>query len=168
MKPRILSCLLFCPVLALAESAPTVVEVPVVAVEPLLRTVTERIPHESCWDERVRVVDNSRPHSATPTILGAILGGSMAGVLGRNSRHQPLIAGAGAVLGASMGHDRGHRNSPGYYVTERRCEVDYELREREEVTGYRVSYRYGGTIHHTRTSYHPGDTLRVQVVLQPL
>jgi len=154
---------------ASANTLRTLVEVPVTAVQPLLRTVTRKIPHESCWDERVKVVQPGGNHSATPGILGAVIGGVVAGSLGHNSRYQPLIAGAGAVLGASIGHDVSHRrNAQSYYVTQRRCEIDYELRDEETIIGYRVSYLYGDTIYHTETRNHPGETIELQVDVSPV
>ncbi|MBN7797844.1 glycine zipper 2TM domain-containing protein [Parahaliea mediterranea] len=144
------------------------VDVPVVEVEPLLRTVTDRIPHERCYDERVKLL-YAGPHSPTPGLVGALVGGSVAGALGHNSRKQPLIAGMGALVGASIGTDMAHRhNARARYLTERRCEVDYELRDRREVSGYRVAYRYGDSIYHTRMDYRPGDTIRLRVDLQPV
>lgn len=155
---------------ARAETHAVVIDAPVVGVEPIAQVVTDRIPHETCRDERVKVVvQGGHGHSTTPPILGAIIGGTVGGALGSDSRHQPLIAGAGAALGASIGHDVSHqRNAQSYYVTEQFCEVDYELRDREEVVGYRVGYRYGDSIYHTRTAAHPGETIRVRVELQPL
>jgi len=151
-----------------AETQRTSVEVPVLAAEPIVQTVTEKIPHETCRDETVKVVQAGGAHSATPSIVGAIIGGTVGGALGNHSRYEPLILGAGAVLGASVGHDISHKNSArGYYVTEERCLVDYELRDREEVTGYRVSYRYGDTIYHTRTRTHPGDTIMLRIQIEP-
>lgn len=150
-----------------AQTHSEYVHVPVVGVDPILQTVTEKIPHEICRSERVKVLRAS-DHSATPSILGAIVGGVVGSAVGDNSRHEPLIIGAGAVLGASVGHDIGHQRSQRpYYVTERRCEVDVELRDRTEVVGYRVSYRYGDTIYHTRTAQHPGETIRVRVDVTP-
>lgn len=152
-----------------ADRSSLVVDAPVVSVQPIVRTVSERIPHEVCRRERVRVVERGRVGSATPGLVGAVVGGTVASVLGRNSRHQPVIAGAGALLGASIGHDRAQRRaSQSYYVNEDVCEVEYERREREEVTGYRVSYRYNGTILHTRSDHYPGDTIPVRVEVSPL
>ena len=155
---------------ARAETNAVVIEAPVVGADPIVQVVTDRIPHETCRDERVKVVvQGGHGHSTTPPILGAIIGGTVGGALGSDSRHQPLIAGAGAALGASIGHDVSHQqNAHSYYTTEKYCEVDYELRDREEVVGYRVSYRYGDSIYHTRTAAHPGETIRVRVELQPL
>lgn len=170
MKPTIPAALAAACVAApiTAQTQRTIVEVPVVASEPIVQTVTEKIPHEICRDETVRVVQAGGAHSATPSILGAIVGGAVGGALGNHSRYEPLVLGAGAVLGASVGHDISHRNSArGYYVTEERCVVDYELRDREEVTGYRVSYRYGDTIYHTRTRTHPGETITLRIQIEP-
>ncbi len=153
----------------LASASSHTVQAPVVGVSPVVRITTEKIPHSRCYDQRVKVLRSSANHSATPSILGAIIGGTAAGALGRNSSYQPVIAGAGAVLGASIGNDYSHRrHASAYYVTEEHCEVDYELRDVEQVIGYRVSYRYGDTIYETETRHHPGDTIAVQVDLRPL
>ena len=155
--------------LACAQTQRTVVEVPVTATEPVVRVITKKIPHETCWDERVKVVRANNNHSATPGILGAVIGGVVGGSLGRHSRYQPVLVGAGAVLGASVGHDVSHsRSSNSYYVTEERCEVEYELRDEETIIGYRVSYLYGDTIYQTETRTHPGQTIELQVDLKPV
>lgn len=156
------------PALAAAQS--TVIDAPVVDVQPIVEVVNERIPFETCREERVRVVEGGGFRSATPTILGAIAGGAAGSVLGRNSSRRDVIAGAGAVLGASVGYDRGrrHTRNNGYYVTENRCSTEYELRERERVSGYRVSYRYGDSVYETRTAYDPGATIAVRVSVEPL
>jgi len=151
-----------------SETHRTLVEVPVTTVEPVVRVVTHKIPHETCRDERVRVEHASRSRSATPSILGALIGGAVAGSLGHNSRAQPAIAVAGAVLGASVGSDVSrskHRRH--YYVNEQRCEIDYELRDEENIIGYRVGYLYGDNIYHTQTRDHPGDTIKLRVELSP-
>lgn len=173
MNNRIGDVLVYSSLLAVshtgAASDRTVIAVPVTEVEPLVRTVTHKIPHESCRNERVRVVRESGNHSSTPGILGAVIGGVVAGSLGHNSQYQPVIAGAGAVLGASIGHDVSHsRNTQGYYVTEQRCEIDYELRDQETIIGYRVSYRFGESIYQTQTRNRPGQTIDLQVDLNPV
>lgn len=173
MKYQVISSALvgcaFVTSLATATTQSTMIEVPVTAVEPMVQVVTRKIPHETCWDERVRVQQASGNHSATPGIIGAVIGGVVGGSLGHNSRYQPVFAGVGAVLGASVGHDVSHSRSAGsYYVTEQRCEVDYELRDEENIIGYRVSYRYGDTIYHTETREHPGSTINLRVDLSPV
>jgi uncharacterized protein YcfJ len=147
-----------------------VINVPVESVSPILETVTERIPHEICRNERVRVERHGGGHSATPAIMGAVVGGALGSVLGDNSRHRGVITGAGALLGASVGHDVGHRRAATQvrYVTEEVCDVEYELREQERLAGYRVSYRFGDKIHEIRTDRDPGATIAVRVTHQPL
>ena len=98
-----------------------------------------------------------------------MVGGVVGGALGQNSRYQPLAAGAGAVLGASVGTDISHsQNTRSNYVTEQRCEVDYELRDQENIIGYRVSYLYGDRIYQTETRQRPGSTIKVRVEISPL
>jgi uncharacterized protein YcfJ len=118
----------------------------------------------------VRVVEQGRGGSWTPTVLGAVVGGTLGSVLGDNSSRSDVITGAGAVLGGSIGRDIGRRQQrgDGYYVTEDVCITEYELREREEVTGYRVRYRYEDRILETRTATDPGATISVRMRLEPL
>ena len=154
---------------AFAKTVSHTVQVPVVASSPIVRTTTERIPHHSCYDQRVKVLRSSGNHSATPSLFGAILGGTAAGALGHNSHYQPVIAGAGALLGASIGNDYSHRrNASAYYVTENHCGVDYELRDVDQIIGYRVSYQYGNTIYQTETRSHPGESMTLHVDLRPV
>jgi uncharacterized protein YcfJ len=164
-----ISVWLFAHSVANADVQRTMVEVPVTEVEPIMQFVTRKIPHESCRDEQVRVERMGSNHSATPAILGAVIGGVVGGAVGHDSRYQPVAAGAGALLGASVGHDVSHsRNTESYYVTEQRCGVDYELREQENIIGYRVSYQYGDSIYQTETRYPPGSTIKIRVELIPL
>ncbi|MEM7806438.1 MAG: glycine zipper 2TM domain-containing protein [Pseudomonadota bacterium] len=152
-----------------ASGQSSIVQAPVVSVTPVYETVTERIPHEICREERVRVVERGR-RSFTPTVVGAVLGGTVAGVLGNNSRRRDVITGAGAILGASIGHDVGRNRRAGdsYYVTENVCNTEYELRERDRLNGYRVSYRYAGDIYKTFSATDPGETIAVRVSVEPL
>jgi len=153
-----------------ADRQSTVVQAQVVSADPIIEQLTERIPHEICRNERVRVERRGGSDSATPTILGAVVGGALGGALGNHSGAQGVITGAGALLGASVGRDisRQNRTEQVRYVNEEVCNVEYELRDREEVTGYRVSYRIGDTIYQTRTDSKPGATLPVRIDIQPL
>ncbi len=49
-----------------------------------------------------------------------------------------------------------------------RCRPVVEQRVRERITGYRVTYRYGGEIETTRMSYDPGERMPVKVSLSPV
>lgn len=173
MNPvSVTSCLLACLTLssaAWADAQRLRVVAPVVSVSPIVRTVTDRIPHESCFDERVRVETRRGPHSPAPQVLGAVIGGVVGSVLGDNTGHQRAAATMGAVLGTVAGHDAAQRQTSSYrYVTQTRCETDYELRDREVVKGYRVGYEYGGEVYYTRTSHRPGRTIQLGVILEPV
>lgn len=158
-----------CVTTACATTERIAIDAPVVSVEPVVRTVTEKIPHRTCWDERVRVERRGGHHAKAPTVVGAIIGGVAGGAIGRNNRHQPLLAGAGAALGAAIAHDASHQKRQGHrYVTEQRCELDYELRDKEQITGYRVGYQYGDTIYYTRTPTRPGPTIQLNVAIEPV
>jgi uncharacterized protein YcfJ len=153
---------------ALAQPS-TYVDAPVVNVEPIVEVITRKIPNEVCRDEQVQVVQSGGAHSPTPGLLGAAIGGAVGGAAGHDSRFQPLIIGAGALLGASIGTDIAHqRSAQPYYVTRRHCGVDYELRDTERVVGYRVGYRYQNTVYYTRTATLPGGTIRLRVDVSPL
>lgn len=157
---------------AFAVSQSTVIDAQVVDVQPIVETVSERIPHEICREETVRVVDRryGRYSRAVPTAVGAVLGGAVGNVLGRNSSKEDVITVAGAVLGGTIGNNRAGPNVNGdsYYVTEDVCTTEYEYRERERINGYRVSYQYGDSIYETRMDRDPGATIAVRVNLQPL
>ena len=153
-----------------AMNQSTVVQAEVVDVQPLVEVVTERIPYESCRPEQVYVPNQNRFGAVTPTVVGALLGGSVANVLGRNSSKQDVLTGAGALLGGTVGYRRHQRaaDNNGYYVTEDVCTTQYEVRERERLDGYRVSYRFGDSIYQTRSATDPGSTIAVRVRLEPL
>jgi biotin-(acetyl-CoA carboxylase) ligase len=51
---------------------------------------------------------------------------------------------------------------------QRSCRTVTEQRAREQITGYRVTYRYGGETDTTRLSYDPGEQMRVNVTLSPI
>lgn len=156
------------PSLALGQSS--VVDAPVVDVQPIVRVVSERVPYEVCREERVRVEERGVSGNVMPAVVGGLLGGAAGNILGRNSSKADVITGAGAVLGATVGYQRSQARNQGgsYYVTENVCNTEYELRERETRDGYRVSYRYGDDIYETRTARDPGATIPVRVRLEPL
>jgi len=69
-------------------------------------------------------------------------------------------------LSATIGEDIRQQNR--LWQTQRSCETITEKQPREEVTAYRVTYRYRGYTSTTRLSYHPGDRMPVNVSLSPL
>lgn len=142
----------------------------VVHVEPITRTLSHRIPEETCWNERVRYSDN-RHQSATPAIIGGIIGATIGHSLGNDKykTNRTIKTVALGALGASIGHDIGNKqHDRDYYGQEQRCEVSYHTRYEEQIVGYNVRYRYRGETYHTRMDYHPGKRIPVQVNVRPI
>ena len=138
-------------------------------VSPVYQTVTFVEPYDDCRDERVARAAPRR--SATGPILGAIVGGALGNAVGHKKRNKQVGVLVGALLGGSIGADiaRNQRASHGVtYRTERRCRVIEETRREERLTGYDVTYEYGGTTYSTRMQRDPGDRVRVRVRVTPV
>lgn len=150
----------------------------VVSVDPIIETISQPVEHEVCWNEPVTYRepvrhDRGRRSGAGP-VLGAIVGGVIGNQFGRG-RGRDATTVAGAALGYAIAHDNQRRYDGDYrggyrervvYTDERRCRIDTSYREEQRVTGYDVSYRFHGRIHHTVTDYHPGDSIRVAVQIE--
>jgi uncharacterized protein YcfJ len=149
----------------------------VVSVDPILDRYDEPVSREVCWNEPVEYYEpryayrNGRQRDNTAgTVLGAIIGGALGNQVGRGDGRRAATI-AGAVIGGAIGHSESRRRGSGYYETggsyrrgsERRCDVQTDYRSNERVVGYDVGYEYNGRVYHTRTDYHPGNTIRVQV-----
>lgn len=147
-------------------------EAQVLRADPVYRTVSYSVPAERCHEEEVAYYEPERRGSATPTILGAVIGGALGNAVGHHKSNKRIGTAVGAVLGGSIGHDigrRAHANQGGAsrYGTERVCQSVNEIREQEELAGYDVEYAFGGQVYRTHTRNHPGDTLRVRVDVSP-
>lgn len=143
----------------------------VVNVEPITRTLTHKVPEQTCWSEKVRYSEGTNS-SATPAILGGLLGATIGHSLGNNRHKSNRIIKTVALgaLGASIGHDIGakNRNEVTHYGNEERCEVSYHTRYEEQVIAYDVQYLYRGKTYYTKMDYHPGNTIPVQVNVRPM
>lgn len=150
----------------------------VVRVEPILRYVRVSEPRRECWDETYvesqptdRYYGGSGRHRGANPSGNALLGGLIGGVIGHqfgngNGRDAATIG--GALIGASIAHDRALRSaSPRTYVDHNqkrtRCADRYDEREEERVMGYRVTYQYDGQRYVTRMDRDPGSTVRVAI-----
>ena len=60
------------------------------------------------------------------------------------------------------------RSQARLWQQQHRCRNVTEQRASEYVSGYRVTYRYGGKTQTTRMSYDPGERMPVNVSLSPL
>ncbi|MET0378604.1 MAG: glycine zipper 2TM domain-containing protein [Spongiibacteraceae bacterium] len=143
---------------------------PVTRVEPVYESREIVQPQEQCWTEQVPVRSNA-PHSYTAPILGAIIGGALGNSLGHHDSNKKVGTVVGAALGGSIGRDIGYRNSGGYqqvsYRDEEICRTVAHSSYREEVVGYRVSYRYHGRDYTTEMPYDPGARIPVRVDVEP-
>lgn len=140
----------------------------VVEVRPVIERV--RIPErqDRCWDRQVeRAVPERR--SATPLILGAVIGGVVGHQFG-GGRGNDLMTAAGAALGTSIAADQQARRYPPRYarVTETHCSPRTEWREEIREVAWDVTYEYRGELYETRLYEPPGEHIRVRVVVQPL
>ena len=104
-------------------------------------------------------------------IAGAVLGSQVGGGSGR------IIGTAvGTMAGGAAGrsiYDANNRNRVVERGRVRVCDpVPYSTAgggydDDGRVQGYDVTYEYAGRSYHTRTSYHPGDRIRVRVDVRP-
>ena len=69
-------------------------------------------------------------------------------------------------IAATIGEDI--RSQSRLWQQQYRCRTVTEQRAREHITGYRVTYRYGGETDTTRMSYDPGERMSVNVNLSPM
>ncbi|WP_207062697.1 glycine zipper 2TM domain-containing protein [Motiliproteus sp. SC1-56] len=147
----------------------------VVDVEPITETLTHRIPRETCWNEQVRYEEPvGGRDSATPVILGGIIGAAIGSSLGNNHHksNRTIKTVALGALGASIGNDIARRSHPGAtrvdYRTEEHCEVSYDTQYEERIRGYDVTYKYRGETYRTRMDYDPGKRIKVNVKVRPV
>ena len=138
----------------------------VLEVEPIYEVSYVNHPEEHCWTEDVYYRGRGYSDSATPTIVGAILGGVVGNQFGKGGGKKAMTV-AGTLLGASVGHDAGKRSSGSYVTQERHCELVDRYDEQEELTGYRVKYSYRGEVFWTTTEEHPGKYIPVNVEVKP-
>ena len=161
------------PGLALGSAAYD--EARVVRTVPVYETVSYEVPAETCRTERVAYPQGVPvARSATVPLIGAILGGALGNAVGHNKRNKQVGAVVGAVLGGSIGADIARQQraarSAGETVRYRHeevCEVVREVHQREQLSGYDVTYVYGGQTYNTIMPHDPGQTLRVRVRVSP-
>ena len=145
----------------------------VVSSVPVYETVSRQVPVQECRTERVAYPTRSN-HRASPTggILGAIIGGAIGNAVGHKKRNKQVGTVVGAVLGGSIGADiarqnRGYRVERVEYRHEEVCEVVNEYQQEERLSGYDVTYVYGGKTYNTVMPHDPGRSLRVRVRVSP-
>lgn len=99
----------------------------------------------------------------TAMVVGGLVGGLVGSQIAGNGNHT-VGAVAGAATGATAGYFIGRgQDGETLYAYDDGCR---EQRHRS-ITGYDVTYKYGGQTFHSRLPYDPGKRLRLQVALQP-
>lgn len=148
----------------------------VISVDPIIERAEIPAQREVCWSEPVTYREPvRRRRSNSGAVLGAIIGGAIGNQFGSGHGRDAATV-AGAALGYSAARDEQYRNDYRYgryaervvHTQERRCRVESDYAEEEQVTGYDVAYRYNGRVYHTQTDAHPGDRIQVRVDVQPL
>lgn len=143
----------------------------VVSATPIYEQVSYSRPQRECWTETVAYEreHQSRSKSATPMLLGAVIGGAIGHAVGKNDRRSGTAI--GAVLGGSIGNDMGKSRSSHTsveYRDEERCEVRQVREYEDRLMGYDVTYRYHGNTYSTRMDRDPGKRVKVAVSVTPL
>lgn len=133
---------------------------PVVAATPNYRQVS--VPRQECWTEDVSVQVQPQARSYTGPIIGGLAGGLLGHEIGKG-KGNVLATAAGAVAGAVVGDRLGNPQQPPQYATQQvpRCRMVNDVKQ--ELSGYNVTYRYGGRDVTVRLPYNPGSTVRVSV-----
>lgn len=140
----------------------------VIASYPLYERV--RTPRQVC--RLVSVPADPRLDDGHADTGAAVIGGIAGGLIGSQfGRGDGRVASAavGALAGTLIGHNlsgrhRGHAH--GHDREVQRCHTidDWET----QLTGYKVTYEYGGRHYTTRLAQDPGTHLNVRVTVQPL
>jgi uncharacterized protein YcfJ len=128
------------------------------SVTPIYETIEHRVPRQCNYRQSS---DNHR-RSATPAILGGIIGAALGNELGHNKSNKRVGAVAGGILGASIGSDIGSRHR-----APRECN-QYDIEYEERVVGYDVSYRYRGNNYLTTTREYPGKKIQLKLRFEPV
>lgn len=154
--------------------------VPVVQVDPITTLRKVNHPVRQCREPEPRIRHDryhdgyDRRHQQQSYIVPSIFGGLIGGLIGNqfgggNGRKALTIA--GALAGSSIARDaarsRNHHYDTDDYQPARICTTSYRSEVVEDVSGYDVTYEYGGQYFSKRMSEHPGDSMRIRVELAP-
>ncbi len=126
------------------------------------------VPRREC---RTELVPERRVERGERSFAGPIFGGIVGGLVGSQfGRGEGRVASAavGAMAGAIAGEVLSDRPSVREEVHQREVQRCRDVDQWESrLSGYRVTYEYGGRLHTTVLPYDPGPTLAVQVSVTP-
>lgn len=146
------------------------------SVEPQYENVA--VPRQECssqWVNEARPVaggygyGNGNGNGYGGAIIGGVAGGIVGNQVGKGHGREAATA-VGAVIGALAGDRIANNNQPAQYEQAQRevrsCRTVEDVQPR--LTGYRVTYVYGGNQYTTITREQPGNTLPVRVSVTPV
>jgi uncharacterized protein YcfJ len=135
-------------------------------VDPQYERVS--VPRKDCYTEyEPQSYYRSEHRSLVGPIIGGVAGGLLGAQVGKGSGRVAAAA-TGAAVGAIVGDRLDNRDRDRQVVYDRevrRCRVvdDWQTR----ISGYRVTYEYGGRSYTTILPYDPGRRLAVRVNVTP-
>lgn len=150
-----------------AQSSRIITEAHVVDSKPIYRVVQINAPSQECWQEPVAV--GSSRHFKAPVVFGAIADRGAQNQNG-DARDYNAATVAGAVFSGAIVHDIEKRNprSRARMIYEQRCRTVENFRTEEHFEGYDVTYEYNGHLYKTRTTQHPGQSIKIIVNVIPM
>ncbi len=141
----------------------------VIEAEPIREWVRVPTEREVCWNEPRRR-GHHRDGNATDVVVGSVIGGVIGNQFGKGKGKDAATV-AGALLGAAIAsdaqaqkHARDHAHGDEMI---RRCRIETDYVERQEITGYEVTYRYKGETYRTFMNHDPGNRIKVRVTVTP-
>ena len=161
MKRILIAALVAVSMPALAQTTRDYADV--ISSHPMREEVNR--PSERCWVESSERLGSPQERSATGAVVGAITGGLLGNHVGGGSG-RALATGVGLLAGAAIGDNMANRDVEPHRREERRCiREDHWV---QEVTGYEVTYRYGGMQRTVVLPRDPGRRLEVEVNVVPI
>jgi uncharacterized protein YcfJ len=123
-----------------------------------------QIPQQQC-SQNAPINNNQSGRSSGGSIIGGIAGALLGSQVGQGNG-KVAAAAVGGIVGALSG-DRLDNQNNGYnqssYGSSNSCVTRYVT----QVTGYLVTFDYNGRQGQKRMSYHPGQTVRVTITVEP-
>lgn len=133
---------------------------PVISSSPNYRQVS--VPRQECWLEDVSVQVQPQGRSNAGALIGGVTGGIVGNQVGGGHGRDAATV-AGVIVGTIVGDRLDNPQQAPQYATQQaqRCRVVSDLKQ--ELSGYNVTYRYGGKDITVTLAYNPGATVKVGV-----
>lgn len=137
----------------------------VTAVDPIYTNVPVDEPRTYCHQAEVPVYGRV-PAQPGDVVVGAIIGGAIGNQFGGGGG-QDLATALGAIIGADAASRNGRDVVVGYRL-EQQCRTEYVRNIYQEISGWRVYYRWNditGNFVTNRDDYRVGDRIHLNVTV---